>query len=372
MRILLITHSLATGGTDRVAVHIANGFARRFETTLLHVRKPTAAGLVDMIDPAVQRISLEQDKTSRALDLVAASAALVREVRRLKPDVIIATGNNNSLFSMVGHLANPNRAGRFAVKITNPVVRAKDKWFKRAFRTALYRFVLGRCAQILALSSGEARMLTALYPSLADRVRVVHNPYVTDAMIAVGDRRNRDAGAGDGRSDGAGDFLTLGRLHPQKNLPLLLDAWAAAGLRDVRLKIAGEGALLDSLVARARSLGIEGTVDFLGYRSDVPELLSTAQCLVLSSDYEGLPAVALEAFAAGCPVVSTDCFPAAAELVGGAPGCRLVPRRDVAALAAALRDVAATPTSDVAALQARARPYAVGNAVESHIAALSL
>ena len=55
MRVLLITHSLATGGTDRVAVHIANGFARRFETTLLHVRKPTAAGLVDMIDPAVQR-----------------------------------------------------------------------------------------------------------------------------------------------------------------------------------------------------------------------------------------------------------------------------------------------------------------------------
>ena len=365
MRLLLITHSLATGGTDRVAVHLANGFAQLCQTTLLNVRKPAPKALLaGLIDPAVERISLDRESKSRALDLISAVVDMVRHVRRLKPDLILATGNNNSLFAMIGHLANPNPQRRFAVKITNPVVRDKDRGIKRIFRSAVYRLVLGRCSQILVLSPGEGRNIAALYPSLADRIRVTLNPYVTPAMMAAPDPRETV-----GRDR---EFLVIGRLHSQKNIPLLLQAWAIARPASARLRIAGDGPLRDTLIAQARALGIGPDVDFLGFQSDVAGLLLAAHCLVLSSDYEGLPAVVLEAFAAGCPVISTDSFPAAAELVGTAPGCQVVPCRDAPALAAAIREVAARPGSTATSLQQRALPYLIDNAIASHRAALSL
>lgn len=364
MRILVVTHSLATGGTDRVAVHLANGFAQRFETVLLNVQKPVPeARLLDMIDPSVRRVSLEREKKSRALDLLTSVFDFVSEVRRLKPDLILASGNNNSLFSALGHVANPNRGRRFAVKITNPIIREKDRWFKRAFRSALYRLVLGRCSHILALSQGEALRLTELYPDLSGNIRVVQNPYVTDAMVDLCAKREA--------ATTRRTFLAIGRLHHQKNLSLMLDAWAQANLASARLQIAGEGPLRDQLVAQAEALGIAGSVDFLGYRPNITEYLSGAHCLLLSSDYEGLPAVVLEALAAGCPLISTDCFPSAVEMLGNMPGCKVVPPRDSGSLAAAICESAGSHAGDRAFLQERAAPYRIGNAIESHIGALT-
>ena len=90
-----------------------------------------------------------------------------------------------------------------------------------------------------------------------------------------------------------------------------------------------------------------------------------------SSDlYEGLPAVVLEAFAASCPVISTDCFPAAAELVGAAPGCVMVPCRDVSALATAISTVAARLGTADAGLRQLSLPYAIADAIANHLSAL--
>lgn len=363
MRILLITHSLATGGTDRVAVHLANGFARKHETTLLSVRKATpSAGLEGLLEPAARAVSLDKQTGSRTRDMIAGFPALIGQVRRIRPDVVMATGNNNSLFAMLGHLCNPNPARRLSIKITNPIMREQDGRLVRSLRKALYGAVLGRCEHVLALSVGEAAEIAATFPRLKDRIGVVQNPYVTDAMLAISDAR--------GAPQTSLCFVALGRLHHQKNYSLLLDAWALAGLTDAELKIAGDGPELDMLTAKARELDIEGSVRFLGYQADIAPLLKEARCLVLSSDYEGLPAVVLEAFAAGCPVISTDCFPAAKELVSTAPGCMVVPRRDPVALAKAIREIAARDPPAPAPLQERAWPYRIDQAIVSHLAAI--
>lgn len=365
MHVLLVTHSLATGGTDRVAIHLANGIAKVARTTLLHAARPASGSdLVGMLDPAVERISLDVHGGSRAANLARALPALIRTVRQLRPDLIVATGNNNSLFAYAAHRTNPNPHGRFAVKITNPIVRAKDGPRKRAFRRALYGLTLADGCTIVALSEAEAAVLRELYPALAERVRVAHNPYVTDAMLAAASTRSH---AGQPLS-----FLSIGRLHGQKNLPLMLRAWRSAGLAGARLRLAGVGPLDKELRKLVEELGVADSVEFLGYRSDIAALLGSTDCLLLSSDYEGLPAAVLEAFAAGRPVIATDSFPAAREMIAGTPGCHLVECRDEVAFAQALRRFACAAPPDPQALCARALPYRIDAAVQSHIAALGI
>jgi glycosyltransferase involved in cell wall biosynthesis len=133
-------------------------------------------------------------------------------------------------------------------------------------------------------------------------------------------------------------LIAIGRLTGQKNLSLLLRTLAL--LREdpgtLVLLIVGEGEERARLEQEARELGIEASVRFLGVRHDVPELLQAADLFVMSSLWEGLPMVLLEAMAAGVPCVSTA--------VGGIPEAvrdeeeaLLVPPGDPAALAAAIR-----------------------------------
>ena len=127
-------------------------------------------------------------------------------------------------------------------------------------------------------------------------------------------------------------WLAVGRLVPQKDVPNLLDAFAkhhAAHPRS-RLAIVGDGALRDEMVAHAASLGVGEAVAFLGIRRDVPQLMAAADVFVMSSAWEGLPNVVMEAMAAGLPVVSTN-VGGVAELVEDPGTGALVPASDAGA-----------------------------------------
>jgi glycosyltransferase involved in cell wall biosynthesis len=91
-----------------------------------------------------------------------------------------------------------------------------------------------------------------------------------------------------------------------------------------------------------KSLGLERSVELIGFRTDVARIMAAADCLVMSSDDEGVPVVALEAMAAGRPVVSTEVGSIAAAVLHGRTGF-LVPKGDVAALADALVSVLGAP-----------------------------
>jgi glycosyltransferase involved in cell wall biosynthesis len=131
--------------------------------------------------------------------------------------------------------------------------------------------------------------------------------------------------------------VAIGRLHLQKRFDHLLDTWqdVVAKVPAARLFIAGEGRLAGEIEARRRALRLEGSVTMLGFRADVPQLLAAADCLVMSSDDEGVPVVAIEAMAAGRAVVATEVGSIAAAVEHGRTGL-LVPRQDRAALGSAL------------------------------------
>jgi len=103
-------------------------------------------------------------------------------------------------------------------------------------------------------------------------------------------------------------ILMVGRLWQQKAPEVLLKA--AAGLlrqqRDMRVVFIGDGELMETLKTEARQAEVESQVCFLGWRTDVPEILKGADIFVLPSRWEGLSIAILEAMAAGVPVVASD------------------------------------------------------------------
>ena len=136
------------------------------------------------------------------------------------------------------------------------------------------------------------------------------------------------------------DLVTMGRLEPQKNHELLIQAFSelAAEFPDQRLVLYGEGALRGQLEEQIRALGLEGRVVLAGDTHEVPRKLADCRLFVLSSDYEGMPNALLEALAAGVPAVSTDCpCGGPREVMENGVNGLLVPCGDRAALAAALR-----------------------------------
>lgn len=133
--------------------------------------------------------------------------------------------------------------------------------------------------------------------------------------------------------------------RPEKNHALLVRALSVlkrAGRGDVKLLLCGNGPTFDQTVELAASLGLEDAVRFLGVRHDIPELMASIDLYCLPSRYEGLPFSALEAMAAGRPIVATD-VPGINEVVADGKNGLLARPDDAEALATAIRRVLDEP-----------------------------
>lgn len=105
------------------------------------------------------------------------------------------------------------------------------------------------------------------------------------------------------------EIVSVGRLYPQKNHLMLIEAFAQvhAKLPDYVLKIYGEGSLRQTLQMKIDKLGLEQSVFLMGEEKNIKEAIKRASVFVLSSDSEGLPNALMEAMCLGIPVISTDC-----------------------------------------------------------------
>ncbi|MGE5193698.1 MAG: glycosyltransferase [Deltaproteobacteria bacterium] len=147
-----------------------------------------------------------------------------------------------------------------------------------------------------------------------------------------------------GIAPGSQLLLTIGRLDRQKGLHDLLEAAALVIPRhpQARFLLVGEGPERPAIERSIREKGLTDRVHLTGWRSDIPELLSAGYALVLSSLWEGMPNVILEAMAAGLPVAATR-VEGVSELVHEGQTGLLVPPESPQALAAALESLLTDP-----------------------------
>lgn len=280
------------------------------------------------LPPGIQFHSLSGRRGVDRGGFVLATSALPRLIKLLrfvKPDAILSSMTGTNLLAVL--------ARRFSRCDARLVLREESSAVNLRSRTK--RFALpvlyARADAIIAVSEGVAKDVQKL-GLRGGMVHVIRNP--------IDVRRVRGlAAVGPGLTghDRGPYVMSLGRLTEAKDYTTLLRAYATSALRaSHRLVIVGEGEQRVNLETVVRDLGLADRVSIPGAMDNPYRVLAEAALLVLSSHWEGLGNVLLEAMALGVPVVSTDCQHGPREILDGGRYGRLVTVGDPGALARAM------------------------------------
>jgi glycosyltransferase involved in cell wall biosynthesis len=305
----------------------------------------------------------------RGLWVVASTPALATYLRRSRPDVVLSTSTPANLALLwARRLAGVDVPVVVTVNVhlseaSGPRQAAWGRWLRLLAR----RFYRGADA-VIAISEGVAEDLAAAgIPR--QRLRTIYNPVDVaeiERLACVPADHPWMAEVAD-----IPVVLAVGKLKRQKDFATLLRAFRSVrATRPARLVILGEGEERRRLERLARQLGIEADVVFRGFVENPFAWMARASVLVLSSAWEGLSNVLLEALACGCPVVATDCRSGPREILAGGEYGPLVPVGDDAALARAILTVLDHPPARER-LRARAQGFTVAAAVDRYLDVLS-
>jgi glycosyltransferase involved in cell wall biosynthesis len=359
VRVLTFLHSFAPGGVERVAARLhaawsARGMDPRIVLADARLAPPRPLRNVQQVAAVPHRGALRR--------FVALARGLPALVRAQRPDILFCAGNTYTALAVVTRLALGPACPPIVAKISNCLVRPD---MAPPVRT-LYRLWLriqGRYIDhfvgMAPAMRGEIGRLIGISQS---RISVIADPALCTVDLA------RLAAARDTavRDRPGRHYLSIGRLAAQKNFPLLLEAFARIAGKHDTLTILGEGAERATLERLAASLKITNAVRLPGHTDPLDRWLAEADMFVLSSDYEGVPAVVIEALAAGLPIVATDCCVSMRDLLGHGTLGEIVPTGDAAALARAMHTIADT-TEIVAQRRAAAAQFTIDHAADQYL-----
>ncbi len=348
--IALFLPSLRGGGAERMMLNLARGFAERGLTVRLILAKAEGPYL-DRVPPGVQMIDLEARRVLMSLP------GLVRYLKHRQPAALLSTLPNANVVALW--------ARRIAGVPTRVVVRESNMLSQVARHTALTRVRLlpfmARCFYpwadgIVAVSQGVAEDLAHITGLPLHRIRVIYNPVVTPELLEKAKEPVNHPWFNPGKPP---VIIGVGRLTRQKDFSTLIRAFALVRQRrPARLIILGEGEERPLLNTLIRELGLAGDVALPGFVGNPYAYVARAAVFVLSSIWEGLPNVLIEALATGTPVVSTDCESGPAEILENGKYGRLVPVGDVDALAEAILATLNAPLAGEI-LRSRAREFSL-------------
>ncbi|MGI0500040.1 glycosyltransferase [Limnospira platensis] len=187
---------------------------------------------------------------------------------------------------------------------------------------------------IVAVSKGAAEDLAKSTGLNSDRIQYIYNPVITPELL----QKARETLDHPWFQPGEPPvILGVGKLEAQKDFPTLIKAFdQVRKVREVRLGILGWGPDGDRLKNLIEDHGLGDDAALLGYADNPYPYMANAAVFVLSSRWEGLPTVLIEAMAVGTPVISTNCKSGAAEILAEGRYGSLVPVGDPTAMAEAI------------------------------------
>jgi len=349
------------GGIQKIAVRLANEFVKRGHTVDLVLAKGKGA-LANEVHPDVETVDLNKDRVWFALP------ALWKYLLRRRPQALLSLGFSANVLSSVLNVLVPYELGVFISVRSNMSRFAQNDqvWYSR-WVPSVIRATYPLADKVIAVSEGVLDDLSGISPRAARRGCVIYNPVFNAEMLRKAEEPVSHPWL---KKDALPVILGVGRLTPQKNFDLLLRAFKRVRReKDARLIILGDGNQRQTLEARIEALDLGDRVDLHGFVDNPYPYMKRASLLVLSSDYEGLPSVPIQALACGCPVVATDCPSGPREILEEGKWGRLVPVGDEEALAEAITE-SLDEAHDPGCLRRRAMDFSVDKAVDNYLATL--
>lgn len=327
-RLAFFIPDMVGGGAQRVMLNLLQGVARRgyaLDLVLVQALGP----FLSELPGGVRLVDLKASRT------IASLPALVRYLRHEQPKAMLSALNRANYVALwARRLAGVTT--RLAVSEHNTLsilVQQSHDWRAKLIPRLNKRFYPW-ADSIVAVSKGVATDLAHETGISDGRIEVIYNPVVTPELRSKALAPPDHPWFQPGKPPVA---LAVGRLSKQKDFCTLIGAFARARQRHLsRLLILGEGEERPILEALVRELGLQQDVRLPGFVENPYAYMAQASLFVLSSRWEGLPTVLIEALYCGVPIIATDCPSGPREILRDGQYGQLVPVGDVNALAKAI------------------------------------
>ena len=362
-KLALFLPSLEGGGAERIMVNLAEGFAKRGVVTDLVLARAEGPYL-SQLSSEVNLIDLSAPR------VLFSTSSLAKYLRTSRPDALISALDYANLVAVwAKRLARTDTKVLVTVHNQLTVPRTGRRGVKESTVLGLMRPFYPWADEIIAVSDGVADDVTDTTGIPRHLISTIYNPVVSDAMLAKGAGAVNSAWL---KEDDPPVILGIGRFTEQKDFPTLVRAFdLVRRSHAAKLIILGEGPLRGELEALIAELGLEESVVLPGFVDNPYAYLKRAAVFALSSKWEGLPTVLIEALALGTPIVATNCKSGPDEILQGGRYGTLVPISDVQALADALKETLETSEQSQPASEAYER-FTMDAAVDAYLSAAGL
>jgi len=302
-QLAFVIPSLGDGGSNRFVIKVAAGLAKRgYRVDLIAIdprgqyASETTAGL-RRIDLGIIPI--------KGMTLLKAIWSLKKYIQNERPNVLMAATTSVNILAVTANFLARNTTSvvvseRSPIKASAVDASTMSRLYRRLIPT-----VYPRAAKVIAVSKGVADELISSYQIDSKLVSVIYNPVVSKDIDRLKDKPVNEPWL---QESTIPVVLAVGRLHPAKDFSTLIRGFAVLRSRiEARLIILGEGRCRLDLQELVAELGLQDSVRIPGFVENPYAYMSRANVLAMTSVYEGICNVVIEALACGCPVVATDC-----------------------------------------------------------------
>lgn len=325
--VLHVVSRLPVGGVENMLLKVVNGYdKKRFRASVCCIQ--SGGEIADELRRQGYRVEVLNRMQGHGFD-IGAIRALCEFIKKEKIHILRT------------HQYHANLYGRIAGILTGVpvIIPSYHSRYVSPNRPKLHRRLINLMLSLfsdalVAVSGAVASDILSFDRVSKDKVRVIHNGIMLDDYLQETDRqamRKKFSLPSESLLIGS-----VGRLKPEKGHSLLLQAVSMARHK-MAVAIAGDGPLRHNLEDQAKRQGLNVFLPGMLPPSEVPNFLKALDIFCFPSLWEGMPSALIEAMAAGLPVISSD-IPAAREILGDCGV--LVPVNDVAALSAAIDEVA--------------------------------
>ena len=330
-RILFVTKNMEFGGAQKKIVDLANGlFEKGFEIAILVFDRKDKKGIrIKDLTPEIQIIAPPLYRNHPVISLRRGIHETVKAVKQWKPDIVYSNLWNTNPFAIA---AGRLFGAKIVLEVSNSEAHQLEGKKHKAFAKFYRKSVFSLADAVIAVSEGVEREVRHIYK--VTHIQTVYN--CIDIENVIERSKAQEEVPHEYLRGNLPVLVAVGRMHRQKGYAHLLEAFKIVNeTTEARLIIVGDGNLKEELHRRAESLGIDAKIAMVG-ETEPYTYMRHSDIFVLSSLWEGLPLVLLEAISLGMPVVSTDCDYGPGEVIENEKSGLLVPVADPPKLASAI------------------------------------